>query len=85
MFCGFTAAEMWLHSEIPWVTFLSLKLFLLLRFIFMFFKKIFMCMGVWLACIYVHYMYACGGQNRTTKIQELELKIIVSNKKVTGN
>jgi hypothetical protein len=42
-------------------------------------------MGVWLACIHVHYMYARGGQNRTTKIQELELKIIVSNKKVTGN
>lgn len=38
-------------SPAQWVTFLSLKLFLLLRFIFMFFKKIFMCMGVF--CLHV--------------------------------
>lgn len=31
VFCGFTAAEMWLHSEIPWVTFLSLKIGLWMR------------------------------------------------------
>jgi hypothetical protein len=40
--------------------------------------------GMHIFALYVC-LYAFGGQNRTTKTQEMELKTIVSHENVTGN